>query len=90
MSLLDYFRSSRKKRAGTAQQAKERLQMLIVHDHRRHTPSFLPQLKKELLDVVRKYVQIDQDKVQVHLDQEGDSEVLELNITLPDSQQSSS
>jgi cell division topological specificity factor len=86
MSLLDYFRSSRKRRTGSAQQAKERLQMLIVHDGPRHSPSFLPKLKQELLDVVRKYVHIDQDNVQVHLGQEGDCEVLELNITLPDSQ----
>ncbi len=87
MSLLDYFRSGRKRSKGSAQQAKERLQMLIVHDGPRHSPSFLPGLKQELLDVVRKYVKIDDDQVHVHLGQEGDCEVLELNITLPEGQQ---
>jgi cell division topological specificity factor len=91
MSLLDYFRSSQKqRRPGSAAQAKERLQMLIVHDGPRHSASFLPKLKKELLDVVRKYVHIEQDKVQVHLGQEGDCEVLELNIILPEGQNNTS
>ena len=45
---------------------------------------FLPMLQKEILDVIRKYVPVDQQAVRIELDQEGDYEVLELNITLPD------
>ncbi|MFO7857608.1 MAG: cell division topological specificity factor, partial [Ectothiorhodospiraceae bacterium] len=32
---------------------------------------------------------VDQDAVQMQLDREGDCEILELNITLPESQQQS-
>ena len=85
MRLLDYFTSTRRKRGGTsAQQAKERLQIIVAREGaaRRRAPDFLPKLKRELLEVVRKYVKIDPGQVKVHLEQEGDYEVLELNIAL--------
>ncbi len=83
MGFFDYFRATHHTSAAVA---KERLQIIVAHarDHRRRNPDFLPTLKRELLDVVRKYVPIQQDQVKVHLDREGDYEVLELNITLPD------
>jgi cell division topological specificity factor len=34
--------------------------------------------------VIRKYVHVDDEAVQMNLEREGDCEVLELNITLPD------
>ncbi|HEA17872.1 MAG TPA: cell division topological specificity factor, partial [Pseudoalteromonas prydzensis] len=43
------------------------------------------QLKQDILDVIRKYVNISNDAVQVQFDQnEDDLAVLELNVTLPD------
>lgn len=88
MGFFNYFRSTR--HHGSAAVAKERLQIIVAHErgaHRRSL-SYLPALKKELLEVVRKYVPISQDQVKVHLDRDGDYEVLELNITLPDEDQS--
>lgn len=86
MRLLDYFRATRR---GTAAVAKERLQIIVAHERggRRHSPDYLPALKKDLLDVVRKYVPISQNQVKVHLDRREDYEVLELNITLTDEDQ---
>jgi cell division topological specificity factor len=46
-------------------------------------------LQDELLSVIRKYVQVDDDAVKMQLDREGDCEVLELNITLPEGVQQS-
>ena len=85
MSLLDYFRSSKPK---TASLAKERLQILVAHERSyRHQPSYLPQLQKELLEVIRKYVNVDQDAISVNFEQDENQETLELNIVLPDYQQ---
>jgi len=85
MSLLDYFRSSKPK---TAPLAKERLQILVAHERKfRNQPSYLPQLQKELLDVIRKYVNVDQDAISVNFEQDDNQETLELNIVLPDYQQ---
>lgn len=85
MGILDYFRLSRPKQ-GSAAVAKERLQIIVAHERgdRRRSPDYLPALKRELLNVVRKFVSIDQDHVKVHVEREGDCEILELNITLPD------
>lgn len=83
MGLLDYFRASRTK--GSASVAKERLQILVAHDRSaRNRPSYLPKLQKEILDVIRKYVDVDMNAVSVNYEQEDTHEVLELNIVLPD------
>ncbi|BAU46792.1 cell division topological specificity factor [Sulfurifustis variabilis] len=79
MSFLDYFRSQKK----SARVAKERLQIIVARERSpRGGPDYLPRLKEELLNVIRKYVPIDQDGVKMQLDREGDCEVLELNVTL--------
>lgn len=88
MSLLDYFRSTK---TNTAATAKERLQILVAHERsHRNQPGYLPQLQKELLAVIRKYVNVDQDAISINFEQDDDQEVLELNIILPDEQQKKS
>ncbi len=82
MGLLDYFRSEKKSSAGVA---KERLQILVAHERsERNKPSYLPQLQKDILDVIRKYVSIDQDAISVNLEKNSTQEILELNIVLPE------
>ena len=82
MSLLDYFRSNKKSSAGIA---RERLQILVAHERaERNKPSYLPQLQKDILDVIRKYVTIDQDAISVNLERNNTEEILELNIVLPE------
>ncbi|HLT14611.1 cell division topological specificity factor MinE [Marinobacter sp. SS5-14b] len=83
MSFLDYFRSS--KTNNTASVAKERLQIIVAHERgQREQPDYLPQLQQELLAVIRKYVQISDDMVQVEVDRTDSCSVLELNVTLPE------
>lgn len=82
MRFLDYFRSNRK---ASATVAKDRLQIIVARERlTRNGPDYLPMMKEELLLVVRKYIQVEDGAVKVQLDKEGDCEVLELNITLPD------
>jgi cell division topological specificity factor len=83
MGFLNYFRSSSKR--NTAAVAKERLQIIVAHERAyRNAPHYLALLQKELLDVVSKYVKVQEDHVKINLEREGDYEVLELNITLPE------
>ncbi|ADD77298.1 MinE [Pantoea ananatis LMG 20103] len=50
-------------------------------------PHYLPQLKRDILEVIFKYVKIDPDMVTVQLDQKGDDiSILELNVTLPETE----
>lgn len=82
MKFLDFFRSSNPKSAAVA---KERLQIIVAHERRRaNSPDFLPRLQKDILEVVRKYLPIEEDQIKLSVDRNGDCEVLELNIALSD------
>ncbi|PIE43692.1 MAG: cell division topological specificity factor MinE [Gammaproteobacteria bacterium] len=84
MSFWDYFKTTRK---NTASVAKERLQIIVTHERtRRSQPDYLPELQREILEVIRKYVSISQDDVQVQLNKNDNCSVLELDVTLPDEQ----
>ncbi|WP_404368727.1 cell division topological specificity factor MinE [Marinobacter sp.] len=83
MSFFDYFKSTKKNTSASV--AKERLQIIVAHERgQRDLPDYLPQLQQELLAVIRKYVQIDDDMVHVELDRNESCSVLELNVTLPE------
>jgi cell division topological specificity factor len=82
MSLLDYFKITK---ASSASVAKERLQILVAHERSfKNQPSYLPQLQKELLDVIKKYVNVEQNAITVRLEQDEHQETLEVNIVLPE------
>ena len=84
MNIFDFFRE-RKPKETPASVAKERLSIIVAHERGQRTqPDYLPALQQELVEVIRKYVNIDQDQVQVALENQGSCSILELNITLPD------
>ncbi|MFJ5389829.1 cell division topological specificity factor MinE [Pectobacterium sp. CHL-2024] len=86
MALLDFFLSRKKT---TANIAKERLQIIVAERRRGDSePHYLPQLKQDILEVICRYVQIDPEMVTVQLEQKGDDiSVLELNVTLPEAEE---
>lgn len=82
MNIFDFFRA---KKQTSASVAKERLQIIVAHERgQRSTPDYLPDLQRELVEVIRKYVNIGNEDVQVALENQGNCSILELNITLPD------
>jgi cell division topological specificity factor len=82
MKLLDYFLGTRQR---TAEAARDRLKLIVVRDRAAtgEGPDFLPMLQRDLIEVVRRYVEIDDDKVQVDVDRRGNLSMLEVNIELP-------
>ncbi|PAV27226.1 cell division topological specificity factor MinE [Tamilnaduibacter salinus] len=83
MSFFDYFKSRKKNTSASV--AKERLQIIVAHERgQREQPDYLPKLQQELVAVIRKYVEIEDDQVQVELDRNDECSVLELNVTLPE------
>ncbi|AKC32052.1 cell division topological specificity factor MinE [Candidatus Pantoea carbekii] len=85
MVLLDFFLSHKK---NTASIAKERLQIIVAERRKDNSqPHYLTQLKRDILEVICKYVKIDPDMVTVQLDQKGDDIfILELNVILPETE----
>lgn len=83
MGIFDYFKS--KSEASSASVAKERLQIIVAHERgRRSQPDYLEKMQQEIIAVIRKYVQIDNDDVQIQLENTDSCSVLELNVTLPE------
>jgi cell division topological specificity factor len=84
MSLLSFLLGEKKK---TASVAKERLQIILAHERSGRGNSradYLPDLQKELVAVISKYVSIRAEDIKVHLERQDDLEVLEVKIELPE------
>jgi cell division topological specificity factor len=80
MGLLALFRRT----PPSANVAKERLRIIVAQERgTRNAPDYLPLLRRELLEVIRKYVNVDPDAVQVKLEKDDGHEVLELSVSLP-------
>jgi cell division topological specificity factor len=83
MGLLDFFR----KAPATANVAKERLRIIVAQERNtRGAPDYLPTLRRELLEVIRRYVNVDPSAVQINLGRDDGHEVLELSVALPEDQ----
>ena len=81
MGLLDLFR----RQPPSAQLAKERLRIIVAQERgARGGPDYLPLLRRELLEVIRKYVNVDPEAVVINLERDQGQEVLELSVALPD------
>ena len=85
MSLLSLLFGNKPKSAALA---KERLQLIIAHERNGLSgkKEFLPEMQKELIAVISKYVAINPDDIKVSLEKQGNYEVLEVNIVLPEPQ----
>ena len=85
MGLFDIFKAKK----STAETAKNRLQIIIAQERStRGGPDYLPLLQRELLDVIKKYVNIDADAVKVDLVKDGEHDVLDISVALPEGPQS--
>jgi len=71
----------------SAQTAKERLQIIISHERSNNNElDYIPALRQDLIQVIRKYVHINEDQIKVELGQDEDCSILELNVALPHQQ----
>ena len=82
MPLLNFLFPEKKKSASAA---KERLQIIIARERSSRTgPDFLPALHRELIEVISKYTKVNPDDIKISLDRQGNLEVLDVNVVLPD------
>ena len=81
MGLFDFLKTKK----NTAETAKNRLQIIIAQERSsRGAPDYLPLLRRELLDVIKKYVNVDVDAVKVDVIKDGDHDVLDISVALPE------
>ena len=58
MDIFSFF----KKKSGSKDTAKDRLKLILMHDRGDVSPELLENIKNDILEVLRKYVEIDIDK----------------------------
>ena len=77
--LQKFFKAQQKSSASVA---KDRLQVILSAS--RQNPDYLAKLQQEIMEVIAKYVQVNQDEVVVEFAQKGERQILELNVMLPE------
>ena len=68
--------------------AKQRLQLVLVHDRNQISPGLIEIIKDEIIAVISKHVEIDRDGVQVHFTQAERESRLVADIPLLDGRRS--
>jgi len=66
----------------SGQVAKQRLQMVLIHDRADLPPGMLELIKDDIIQVIAKHMAIDTDKVVVHLEQDTQENRLVAEIPL--------
>jgi cell division topological specificity factor len=69
-------------RKRSAESAKERLQLVLIHDRTDLTPAELDALKDDLIKVIAQHIEIDPQAVQIGLERDGRSQRLVADIPL--------
>jgi cell division topological specificity factor len=86
MSILSFFQFKRAEAPPPAAQAKDRLKIVLAHERAcTSAPDYLLKIQAEILQVIAKYVEFDQDKLQLKIENEEQISRLEVNIELPKS-----
>lgn len=82
MTMLNFFRRNRETTSADA--AKERLQILLSHERTdRSSPDYLPMLQRDILEVIKRYMTVGGDSVDIKLERGDELSTLEINIELP-------
>ena len=77
MSFFDRFFSKK-----SAKNAKERLQLVLIHDRTDLNPDLLEAMKNEIIEVISRHIAIDPDAVHINVENEGRSQRLIADIPL--------
>lgn len=64
---MDLFKLFGKSAKGSKNVAKDRLQLLLIHDRANVSPQFLEMIKGELIDVISDYIEIDESGLDIKL-----------------------
>ncbi|MDD4342816.1 MAG: cell division topological specificity factor MinE [Eubacteriales bacterium] len=81
MGFFDFF-SKNKKNTGSKNIAKDRLKLVLVHDRASMSPEVMEALRKELIQVISKYVDVDSNNIEVELNDNNNQATLVANIPI--------
>jgi cell division topological specificity factor len=81
-SLLDIMKGifNNKEDVSSKDVAKERLRLVLVHDRIGVSPEIIEEMKEEMIEVISKYLDIDNDRIDMDLERQDNSVALIANI----------
>ena len=82
MTLRDIINKLLRRQPASASTARERLQLVLAHDRSDLSSELLDQMRREILEVVAKYVEIDVDEGAVSLETEDRMTALVANLPI--------
>ena len=82
MTLLDFINRLLGRQKPSASMARERLQLVLAHDRSDLNPELLEQMRREILEVVQRYVEIDLESGDVSLETEDRVTALVANLPI--------
>lgn len=62
--------------------AKERLQLVLIHDRASLSKGIVDDLRKDLIAVISKYMEFDEKNLEVQVEDKEDMAILEVNIPI--------
>ncbi len=84
---MDFFSFFKTKKLKSKDEAKNRLQLVLIHDRADVSPEFLETLKGEILEVLLKYVEINKDDYDIQLtrvqSEDGERQIPALVANIP-------
>ena len=83
--MADWLNRLTGRQTTSANSAKERLKLVLIHDRTDLTPSEMESLKNELLKVISRYIDIDPDAVNISMTQKGREQRLLADIPVKQS-----
>ncbi|MDR3254836.1 MAG: cell division topological specificity factor MinE [Synergistaceae bacterium] len=60
--------------------ARDRLQLVLVHDRSDISPEMMENLRRDIITVIKNYVEIDENRIELDLEREDSSVALVANI----------
>lgn len=82
MTLREFINSLLGRQPASATTAKQRLQLVLAHDRSDLNPELLEQMRREILEVVSRYVEIDLEEGDVSLETEDRVTALVANLPI--------
>jgi cell division topological specificity factor len=62
--------------------AKERLRLVLMSDHLSLAPEMIDAMKRDLVDVISRYVEVDRDRIDVHFEHQDKALAMLANIPI--------
>lgn len=79
--VLGFFRQTEKEAAESSKDtACNRLRVVLMQDRTNLTPELMERMRRELVELLSKYVEMDKDALELNLEQDGDQVALMLSI----------